>query len=156
MLRRNQSSNRLLSDDLHVIELSIPLHDRHILSSVTGNDVTCHICTSTFCKAPLRNKMCCRTSTHLKCCTQALCCSCLTKLAKRCTCKHSCTEIIAFCPFCREISPLSKEELYRGSRDLCTSCKNPPPDAEVTSNCTSTEAQLHQQQDEETSTTWWL
>jgi hypothetical protein len=151
MLRRNQSSSNRL-DDLHVIELSIPL-DRHSLfsSHSATNDVTCHICTSSFCKAPLRNKMCCRTSTHLKCCTQALCCQCLSKLAKRCTCKTSCPEIIAFCPFCREISPLSKEELYRGSRELCSSCKNDT--AEVTSNCASTEAQITQQED---NNEWWF
>lgn len=105
-------------DDMHVIELTIPL------AQTTGQysgDGDCHICASRYCKN--LSDPCCRVSTHLKCCTQRLCTMCLVKMAKKCSCKLTCNEVIAFCPFCREISGISKEELFRGSREVCGACK---------------------------------
>jgi hypothetical protein len=116
-------------DDMHVIELTIPMSQPVVGPMAQSGPIArlsspgeCHICASTFCKN--FTDPCCHVSTHLKCCTQRLCTHCLVKMAKKCTCKLSCNEVIAFCPFCREISGISKEELYRGSRQMCRLCKD--------------------------------
>ena len=92
-----------------VIELSIPME----------SDIDeCYICANSFCDA----ERCVRTMTHLECCTQAICCGCLVKLAKPCGCREDCREIIGFCPFCRDISPLSVRDMYFGYMQPCANC----------------------------------
>jgi len=122
-------------DDMHVIELTIPMTQNMTEFSPGGE---CHICASAFCKN--FTDPCCRGSTHLKCCTQRLCTMCLVKMAKKCTCKLSCNEVIAFCPFCREISGISKEELFRGSRQVCQKCQEQTTSGDIPAQVQSTDA----------------
>ena len=122
-------------DDMHVIELTIPMTQNMTHYNSGGGE--CHICASAFCTN--LTDPCCRGSTHLKCCTQRLCTMCLVKMAKKCTCKVSCNEVIAFCPFCREISGISKEELFRGSRQVCQKCQDKTDDHQSTEAAVDTE-----------------
>ena len=99
-----------------VIELSIPLQygaapASSASSSDDAEDSTCYICAEAFCGSD----ECCRSLTHLTCCTQPICTGCMIKTAKRCTCKDECDQVIAFCPFCRMISPCEALDLFRGA-----------------------------------------
>ena len=113
------------------IELSIPV--RLVRDAVGGSgedaddddDTACYICANAFCD----NEDCCRTLTHLGCCTQAICCGCLLRQAKRCMCKDDCDAVIALCPFCREVSAVEVLDIFLGGVKACASCvkADPPP-----------------------------
>lgn len=94
-----------------VIELAIPTLDASGVSH-------CHICASTFCP----QHECCRSPTHLACCTQVICTGCLLQMCKRCRCTDDCPKIIALCPYCREVSPVPSLDIFRGSRPACAGC----------------------------------
>ena len=119
-IQRNQSAA--------VIEVSIPLQ----LSRATDDDedVVCFICAHSYCS----EDACARTLTHVKCCSQAVCCGCAVKLARRCKCTDDCEAIIAICPFCREMAALDTLEVFLGGRPPCKACvkdatPNVTPDA---------------------------
>ena len=107
-----------------VIELSIPMRRRHLVSSDSDDDsddddLTCYICANSFCDS----EVCCRALTHLGCCTQAICCGCLLKSCKRCGCKDECDAVISLCPFCREVSPVDALDVFLGTKPPCAECK---------------------------------
>lgn len=85
----------------------------------SGDEVVCYICANSFCGA----EECQRTQTHLGCCTQAICCACLLKSSKRCTCKDDCDAVISLCPFCREVSSVEALDIFLGSKPPCASCR---------------------------------
>lgn len=99
----------------HYVEIEVPV-------TTTQEEEyadTCPICHDFFCPT----QECGHTAQHLQCCTQFMCCICLLKVSKRCTCASRCTAIIAFCPFCREISPLSPLDIFLGSKaKACKGC----------------------------------
>lgn len=118
-----------------VIEVSIPL--RTLQSEGDDADEACYICANAFCASDA----CRRSLTHLACCTQAICCGCLSKTCKRCGCKDDCDAVIALCPFCREVSPVEVLDVFLGAKDPCAECSKrdaaplldapphaPPPD----------------------------
>lgn len=82
------------------------------------DDVTCYICANSFCAA----EACCRSLTHLGCCTQSICCGCLLKSSKRCGCKDDCDAVISLCPFCREVSPVETLDVFLGHKQPCAAC----------------------------------
>lgn len=100
-----------VAGDAAIIEVSIPVRD------ITS---TCHICATSFCD----EDVCCRARMHLGCCTQTLCCKCLVKLCKRCHCTSECAAVVAFCPYCREVSGVSVLDVFRGASEECSSCKD--------------------------------
>jgi hypothetical protein len=127
------------AEDMHIIELTIPMSTADSLVV----DGECHICANSFCATV--SDPCCRLSTHLRCCTQPLCVKCLVQLAKQCKCHDKCKEIIALCPFCREISGISKSELFRGTRPVCKDCLKDQEEAaaaDPVEDTTSTDAQM--------------
>lgn len=120
-----------------VIELSIPLQYAAAAGSEADTEdvaTDCHICAEPFCK----QDECCRALTHLSCCTQPICCGCLVRTAKRCTCRDDCDQVIAFCPFCRMIGPCDALDLFRGAcvkpcracaaKDDAPAAPPPPPE----------------------------
>jgi hypothetical protein len=84
-----------------------------------GDAAQCYICANDFCAAD----DCCRTMTHLGCCTQAVCCGCLSKVVKRCRCTDECEAVIALCPFCREVSPVVVLDVHLGHAAVCKLCE---------------------------------
>ena len=92
-----------ITSESAIIELSI--------HSIDESDETCYICAHRFCT----EAQCCRTLTHLKCCTQPICCACTVKIAKRCTCADECAAVIAYCPYCRMISPVLAIDIFLGA-----------------------------------------
>lgn len=104
-----------------VIELSIPMR---IVNRGRGtdqadeDDATCYICANSFCA----EEQCARSMTHLGCCTQAICCGCLLKSSKRCTCKEECDAVISLCPFCREVSAVEALDIFLGQKPTCKAC----------------------------------
>ncbi len=78
----------------------------------------CYICANDFCG----EDACGRSLTHLKCCTQTMCCGFLAKLVKRCRCSDDCDAAIALCPFCREVSPVTVLDLFLGHVAPCRAC----------------------------------
>lgn len=102
--------------DATVIELAIPMLD-------TGA-TQCHICTSGFCPS----HECEKSATHLGCCTQTICTGCLVKMCKRCRCADDCAMIVAFCPYCREVSPVPSLDIFRGTRTPCSGCSDSDDD----------------------------
>lgn len=128
------------ADDMHIIELTIPMSTADDITVVDGE---CHICAQPFCTT--LSDPCCRFPTHLKCCTQPICVKCLVHLAKQCKCHDKCKEIIALCPFCREISGISKAELFRGTRPVCKHClkeDQQEEDQQQEADTSSTDAQM--------------
>ena len=114
-IQRNQSA---------VIEVSIPLSVARGGSAESDDeDDACFICAQGFC----REDACLRSSTHLSCCSQNICCGCTVKLAKRCKCTDDCEAIIAFCPFCREMVSVSSLELFSGIQAVCKCCARRGP-----------------------------
>lgn len=110
-----------VAGDTTIIELAVPIN----LSGEGGSSLgfhSCHICAHTFCA----DDDCCRHPTHLTCCTQVICTKCVSKLAKRCRCSDTCAAIIALCPYCREISPLTPLDLYKGYLPDCVACAPDP------------------------------
>ena len=107
-LQRNQGAA--------VIEVSIPLSLSNRISE--EDDDACFICANTFCTQDL----CARSITHLRCCSQVMCCGCALKIARRCRCTDECDAVVAFCPFCREIVPQGALEMFLGSRPACKEC----------------------------------
>lgn len=108
-----------------VIELSIPM--RLVRNSATAaassddedsGDLTCYICANTFCD----DDECCRSMTHLECCTQSICCGCLLKQTFRCGCKEDCDAVVSLCPFCREVSPVERLDVFLGTKSPCADC----------------------------------
>lgn len=118
-----------------VIEASITLNLAHP-SGGRDDEEACIICRHMFCS----QETCARTATTLHCCTQALCCACAIKVAKRCTCNDDCEEVIAICPFCREIARLSALEVFLGSRPACRACIGPPRQATPVPSSRETQA----------------
>ena len=104
-----------------VIELSIPMRivnrgrDRPVEEE---DDETCYICANSFCE----QEECVRSMTHLGCCTQTICCGCLLKSSKRCTCKEDCDAVISLCPFCREVSAVEALDIFLGQKPACKAC----------------------------------
>jgi len=99
------------------LEFTIPFSDSSDDSD--DSDMTCYICANTFCAS----NACSRASTSLKCCTQPICCACVAKTAKRCGCADDCEQIIAHCPFCRDISPLAARDVFLGLKAAaCKAC----------------------------------
>jgi hypothetical protein len=83
---------------------------------------TCCICRNTYCCSE-DDDDCCLAVTTLGCCTQTVCCRCLTKMLLRCTCTDECTAVVAYCAFCRRISPASALDIYRGAcLKECSAC----------------------------------
>ncbi len=113
------------SDNATVIEVSIPvrmMRGNGAAAADAGDDddeTTCYICANAFCAA----EACGRAMTHLGCCTQAICCSCLVKTAKRCTCKEDCDAVISLCPYCREVSGLDALDVFLGYKPPCAQCR---------------------------------
>lgn len=109
-----------------VIELSIPMrlvNRRHrggadSDSDDSDDDLACYICANCFCD----DEACQRSMTHLGCCTQAICCGCLLKSSKRCTCKEDCDAVISLCPFCREVSAVEALDVFLGQKAACKAC----------------------------------
>lgn len=97
------------------LEFTIPFSDSSEDSDEA--EMTCYICANRFCGTGA----CSRASTTLKCCTQPICCECVAKTAKRCGCTEDCDQIIAHCPFCRDISPLTAKDVFLGLK--ATACK---------------------------------
>lgn len=83
-----------------------------------ADDTACYICANSFCD----DEDCQRAMTHLGCCTQAICCGCLLKSSKRCTCKDECDAVISLCPFCREVSAVEALDLFLGQKPACKAC----------------------------------
>lgn len=101
------------------LQITIPVSTLALRTS--REELECHICSSKFC--PDAYGTCVRASTHLDCCEQPICVGCLAKMSKRCTCKDECDVIIAFCPYCREISPVSAVDIFSGLKTtLCPGC----------------------------------
>lgn len=105
------------------IELSIPVLRMSRRSMADDDDDdddsgTCYICANSFCAA----QECCRSLTHLACCTQTMCCACVMRQAQRCTCNDDCEEIIAWCPFCRKVSPVQALDIFLGASKTCKAC----------------------------------
>ena len=124
-----QSSNATARNGNAIIELSIPMrlvnrrHGRGRGGDETSDDsddddVTCYICANSFCD----EEECRRSMTHLGCCTQAICCGCLLKSSKRCTCKEDCDAVISLCPFCREVSAVDALDVFLGQKAVCKAC----------------------------------
>ena len=99
------------------LEFTIPFSDSSGESDEA--EMTCYICANRFCGSGA----CSRASTTLKCCTQPICCACVAKTAKRCGCTEDCDQIIAHCPFCRDISPLTAKDVFLGLKAAaCKAC----------------------------------
>lgn len=122
-ITRDHRMPRIQRNRNTVIELSIPLNLSRggAGSGSDDEDDACFICAHTFCS----EDVCLRRSTHLSCCSQTICCGCTVKLAKRCKCTDDCEAIIAFCPFCREMVPVSTLELFSGIQLVCKLCAPP-------------------------------
>lgn len=103
-----------------VIELSIPMRivNRGRDREEEADEDTCYICADSFCE----REECARSMTHLGCCTQAICCGCLLKSSKRCTCKEDCDAVISLCPFCREVSAVEALDVFLGQKAACKAC----------------------------------
>lgn len=99
-----------------VIEVSFPLNITR--GSDDDEEDACVICAHAFCVTDA----CCTSVTHLRCCTQALCCGCAVKVAKRCKCSDECEAVITICPFCREIGPVNALDVFLGTRVPCKAC----------------------------------
>ena len=78
----------------------------------------CPICCHEFCS----EETCCRTETHQNCCDQPICCSCLQRQLRRCTCSDECNQIITICAYCREITPVTALEVFLGHKPPCAGC----------------------------------
>ena len=90
------------------------------------DDDTCSICASTFCA----REECCRTMTHLECCTQPLCAGCVSRMARACTCCDECDKVVVICPYCREISGVGCRDVFLGAcKKPCKSCVASDADA---------------------------
>lgn len=101
------------------IELTIPLRMSGRASGGGGGAVdACYICANDFCG----DDVCCRSLTHLECCTQTMCCACLARMIKRCKCSDDCEAVIALCPFCREVSPVTVLDVFLGRAAVCKPC----------------------------------
>lgn len=115
-----------------VIELSIPMRlvrgARAGEVEDSGDEVVCYICANSFCGA----EDCQRTQTHLGCCTQSICCACLLKSSKRCTCKEDCDAVISLCPFCREVSSVEALDIFLGGKPPCATCRKTDESARAT------------------------
>lgn len=95
------------------IEIELP-HASH-----TTDDMTCPICAESFCA----RETCGRSPTALKCCDQPVCCTCIARVSKRCTCTSNCAAVIAYCPYCREISPVTSLDIFLGVKGgVCKEC----------------------------------
>ena len=83
------------------------------------DDQPCSICASTFCA----RDECCRTMTHLECCTQPLCAGCVSRMARACTCCDECDKVVVICPYCREISGVGCRDVFLGAcKKPCKTC----------------------------------
>lgn len=98
------------------IELTIPIRMASAVATDAGQD--CYLCRNEFCD----EDVCSRGLTHLQCCTQTMCCGCLAKLVKRCRCVEDCEAVIAMCPFCREVSPVTVLDVFLGHAGACKGC----------------------------------
>lgn len=95
------------------IELEIPLE----ITSHHG--LSCTVCCNNFCCT----QSCPHSMTRVSCCQAPICCKCLLKLAKRCTCTSDCEQVVAHCPFCRGICSLRSLDMFLGyCRKKCRTC----------------------------------
>lgn len=113
-------------------EINIPLRlvRQSIVAAVAeaqaeDEDVCC-ICANAVCM----EDECCRSLTHLACCTQLICCACVLKQAARCTCKEDCDAVVAWCPYCRRLSAVPALDVYRGQAPTCKACLRADAEAE--------------------------
>ncbi len=81
-------------------------------------DGACYICAHSFCE----EDDCCRSMTHLACCTQTICCGCLLKSCYRCVCREDCEAVVSFCPFCRSNRPVEALDMFLGGTRPCSAC----------------------------------
>ena len=91
-------------------------------------DLTCYICANSFCD----DDQCGRSLTHLACCTQSICCSCLLKSCKRCGCKEDCDAVVSLCPFCREVCTVDALDVFLGTKSACAQCRESDKAGEAT------------------------
>lgn len=113
------------------LEFSIPMAQLGAGQSRAGDDDddddVCSICASTFCA----REECCRTMTHLECCTQPLCAGCVSRMARACTCCDECDKVVVICPYCREISGVGCRDVFLGAcKKPCKSCVASDADAQ--------------------------
>lgn len=94
-----------------VFEMEIP-------SASDDESFECPICYQGFCT----EETCCRTQTNLVCCDSPICCYCLLKLAKRCTCNDDCSQVIVICSYCRELASVTALDMYLGTKQVCEMC----------------------------------
>jgi hypothetical protein len=92
-----------------VVEIIVPMRNR------LGHNDMCTICAHEYCVS----NSCAHNATNLSCCGQSVCCGCIAKMSKRCTCSEECEAVIVICPFCREITPISALDILSGSRPSC-------------------------------------
>ena len=116
MRRRNRNA---------VIEVSIMSRPSHEPNAADDDDEgdACFICAHVFCA----QEACMHSETQLRCCSQGICCACVTKVAKRCKCAEECDAVIACCPFCREIAALDALDVFLGTRPECKACMAATP-----------------------------
>lgn len=89
------------------------------LPTITDDiNIECPICYHGFCS----DDKCCRTQTNLECCDGEICCGCLFKLVRRCTCMDDCSQVITFCTYCRGLSPVTALDVLLGTREVCDLC----------------------------------
>ena len=117
---RSRARARGGTSEAVTLEFSIPMAQlgaggRAAASRGDDDDDTCSICASTFCAM----EECCRTMTHLACCTQPLCVGCVSRMARACTCCDECDKVVVICPYCREISGVECRDVFLGA------CKKP-------------------------------
>lgn len=106
----------------------------------TFTDLDCHICSMPFCSSC--SDSCLRSVTTMACCDQPVCAECLAKVSKRCTCQDDCDKIIAYCPYCREISPVTAADLFAGLRGkCCKACDKPKLKSESSPDSTAQDIQ---------------
>lgn len=99
------------------VDVNVDHHQAH----ADEEDDCCSICRNTHCVAGSEDDSdCCRVVTTLQCCDQTLCCGCLSKMLLRCTCTTECTQVIAYCAFCRRVSPVATLDVFRGA--CCREC----------------------------------
>lgn len=86
------------------------------LVSQESDDEYCPICYQKSCLA----EQCKGSLVSTSCCRQTICCECVAKDAMRCKCSSECEQVIAICPFCRQVCPISAICIFLASRK----CKN--------------------------------
>lgn len=105
-----------------VLEFEIPaaLLESQLAATTGTTSSECQVCRTAFCPA----QKCKRSLTHMQCCGAAICCVCLVKIAFQCRCTPHCRQVVAHCPFCREVAAITALDVYRGlsKKRTCPHC----------------------------------